>query len=117
MSKITLPSCPPSMFFNARFATAGTTVPRHAAPSFSRGAGSQVDAMKREQPDNANTLEPKRQRPTGSYDPRTTPPNNPFYDPSLDQYLGLHQPTPASNPFYDPSLDQYLGLNPSMPRT
>lgn len=39
------------------------------------------------------------------YDPRTTPPSNPFYDPSLDQYLGLH-----ANAGYDASFDQYLGL-------
>lgn len=71
--------------------------------------------MKRQAPDDFNASAPKHSRPSDPllefriarlrYDPRTTPQNNPLYDPSMDRYLGLHQP----NPDYDDSFDQYLG--------
>ncbi|MGI4779215.1 MAG: hypothetical protein ACRYGA_14065 [Janthinobacterium lividum] len=61
-------------------------------------------ARKRHAPDAPATV-PRPCTTAAMYDPRTTPPSNPFYDPSLDQYLGLH-----ANAGYDASFDQYLGL-------
>ena len=81
----------------------------------------QPDAMKRSAPDDFNAPDPKRNRSNDPlpesritrvvYDPRTTPRNNTFYDPSMDEYLGLNPVARnRANPDYDPSMDRYLGL-------
>jgi hypothetical protein len=87
-------------------------------PSFTRSGSSQIDGMKRASSEVADPAGPNKRR--RAYDPQTTPARNPYYDPSLDQYLGLSsaspsasasdpRTTPARNPYYDPSLDRFLG--------
>jgi hypothetical protein len=79
---------------------------------FTRSAGSQPDGMKRSSSEVVDPMGANK-RPRVS-DPRTAPALNPFYDPTLDQYLGLEPAAPdapALNPSYDPSLNQYLGGN------
>lgn len=116
MSKITQSAAPSSIASAAHSAKTHSAASTDSKRTFTRSTKVQPDAMKRSAPDDFHTPAAQRNRSNGPfpeiqnmrvvYDPRTTPWNNPFHDPSLDQYLGLNQ----ANPRYEPTLDQYLGL-------